>query len=279
MATALHSPEASSSGTTKKRVAVIGAGPAGLAALRELLALGHDAVAFERQPLIGGVFLSHYRELQLTSSSIITAFGTYSDGSERNPRMWTRLEYLNYLHGYARKFSLLSRIYFSSNVDTLRLDAEKGTWTLRASPHPAQPQAYAEELDRFRQPGEPALQLPAGGQAFEFDHVAICSGVHTSQVHPALPGIKAFRARSCIPRGSRTRTCSGDGVSSSLALEKAVRTSPCSQPGSPRPAPSRPAAGRATSSSGISQTSPRTSIPAAATTPFRAGSCPIPRSG
>jgi dimethylaniline monooxygenase (N-oxide forming) len=177
----------------KKRVAVIGAGPAGLVTLRELLAMGHDAVAFERQPRLGGVYASHYKELQLTTSSINTAFGTYSDGSERSPRMWTGREYLAYLNGYARHFSLHPRIHLSTNVETLRLDPVKGTWTLRASSRATGVQPISTDLIDLQDCGEGPPAVPDGGQTFEFDHVAICSGVNIRPVLPPFPGVECFQ--------------------------------------------------------------------------------------
>ena len=177
----------------KKRVAVIGAGPAGLVTLRELLAIGHDAIAFERQPHLGGVYANHYKELQLTTSSINTAFGTYSDGTERSPRMWTGREYLAYLNGYASHFSLHPRIYLSTNVDTLRLDAEKGTWTLSASSRATAVQPPPADLIGLPDRGEVPPAVPDGGQTFEFDHLAICSGVNIRPVRPPLPGVERFQ--------------------------------------------------------------------------------------
>ena len=51
----------------RKRVAVIGAGPSGIAALKATLAEGHDAVAFEQGERIGGNWV--YRP-QASNSSV-----------------------------------------------------------------------------------------------------------------------------------------------------------------------------------------------------------------
>lgn len=64
-------------------MAVIGAGPAGLATAKELLEEGHEVVCFERGEQVGGVF--GYREeggvvwesCRLTSSRALTAFSDY----------------------------------------------------------------------------------------------------------------------------------------------------------------------------------------------------------
>ena len=67
------------------RLAIVGAGPAGLATLRALTARGFDAVAFERRPCIGGVWALHdderptaaYRSLHLITSRDRTEYGEF----------------------------------------------------------------------------------------------------------------------------------------------------------------------------------------------------------
>ena len=61
------------------RCLVLGAGPAGLIALRELLAAGLDATALEAAPSLGGVYREDrvYKGAQLTTSSNIVSFGIF----------------------------------------------------------------------------------------------------------------------------------------------------------------------------------------------------------
>ena len=67
----------------ERRVAVVGAGPAGLAALRALTARGLDAVAFERGGRVGGVWTledrptAAYRSLHLITSRPRTEFAEH----------------------------------------------------------------------------------------------------------------------------------------------------------------------------------------------------------
>lgn len=88
----------------KKTVAIIGAGPCGLVALREMLQAGHDAVLLERSAHLGGVFASAtaYPNLHLTISNWAMAFSNFPDPSRL--RYSAATEYLQYLHAYANFF-------------------------------------------------------------------------------------------------------------------------------------------------------------------------------
>jgi dimethylaniline monooxygenase (N-oxide forming) len=175
----------------RKKVGVIGAGPAGLATLKELQDRGLDAMAFEAQPTIGGLFARQYRDLQLTSSNLITSFGSYSDGEERHPAIWTRDEYLTYLNAYAQRFDLFPRLHLSTRVESLRRDAGTGKFLLRVVPSSA-------ECGARRGPAaeDQGRRLPApDGRELELDAVAICTGVNTLPSAPTWPGQARFRGR------------------------------------------------------------------------------------
>ena len=64
-----------------KRVVIIGAGPCGLVALKEMLDGGHEAVLFERSATLGGAFASAamYQNLHLTISNWAMAFSDFPD--------------------------------------------------------------------------------------------------------------------------------------------------------------------------------------------------------
>jgi hypothetical protein len=108
------------------RLAVVGAGPSGLAALRALGAAGIDAVAFERRPLIGGVWsLDHeqptaaYRSLHLITSKARTEFAELPM-PEGTPDFPSRDEVAHYLEDYARRFGLLERVRLGNGVREAR---------------------------------------------------------------------------------------------------------------------------------------------------------------
>src|SRR5260221_10067897 len=60
---------------TGKRVAVVGSGPAGLAAAQQLARAGHDAIVFEKNDRIGGLLRYGIPEFKMEKSHIDRRFG------------------------------------------------------------------------------------------------------------------------------------------------------------------------------------------------------------
>src|SRR5919112_6553489 len=97
------------------RVAVVGAGPAGLAALRALTAAGIEATAFERGTRVGGVWTledrptAAYRSLHLITSRPRTEFAEHPmpDGTPDYP---ARDTVGRWLESYVERFGLAPRI-------------------------------------------------------------------------------------------------------------------------------------------------------------------------
>jgi cation diffusion facilitator CzcD-associated flavoprotein CzcO len=116
------------------RIAVIGAGPSGLAALRALTRAGFDATAFERGSRVGGVWTledrptAAYRSLHLITSRPRTEFAEHPmpDGTPDYPG---RDAVGAYLESYVERFGLGDRIRLGVAVErAARLDA--GGWSL-----------------------------------------------------------------------------------------------------------------------------------------------------
>jgi len=116
-------------GSPRKRVVIIGAGPCGLPALKEMLAGGHDATLFERSSALGGVFASKaiYHDLHLTLSNWAMAFSDFPNkGLQCYP---SGREYLQYLHDYSSHFKLDQHIIYNTEVMSATLENNK-TWIL-----------------------------------------------------------------------------------------------------------------------------------------------------
>ncbi|NBO42478.1 MAG: FAD-dependent oxidoreductase, partial [Betaproteobacteria bacterium] len=104
----------SGSPSTQKRVAVIGAGAAGLCAAKHLLASHHEVVVFEMGSQVGGLWVYEndngispaYRSLHLNSEARVTAYQDYPfpEGTPLYPDHW---QVHNYLKAYADQFKLL----------------------------------------------------------------------------------------------------------------------------------------------------------------------------
>ncbi|KIY01693.1 uncharacterized protein Z520_01831 [Fonsecaea multimorphosa CBS 102226] len=112
-----------------KRVVIVGAGPCGLVALKEMIESGHEAVLLERSGRLGGVFASAtaYPNLHLTISNWAMAFSDFPDPTRLHYS--TAAEYLHYLHEYARHFDLERHIRYHAEVRSAILESD-GQWSL-----------------------------------------------------------------------------------------------------------------------------------------------------
>lgn len=125
-----------------KKVVVVGAGPCGLVALKEMLEAGHDAVALEKGPAIGGVFRADggaaYDNLYLTISNLLMAYSDFPPPGPR-PKYSSAAEYGAYLEAYADAFGLRRRVRLGTEVVRARFDGARWEIAIRDG-------AGAEEL-------------------------------------------------------------------------------------------------------------------------------------
>jgi thioredoxin reductase len=159
-------------GITAKRVAVIGAGPSGLVAVKELLEEGHEPVCFERAPGLGGVFRFDeesgvvWESCRLVSSGLLTAFSDFPVPPNQVEQMTVR-EYVDYLERYCEAFGVMGRIRFGTTVEAVTREADGG-WRVRTT------NGDGESLDA------------------RFDAVAVCSGSNQNPHRPRFPGEETF---------------------------------------------------------------------------------------
>ncbi|HEX5049492.1 MAG TPA: NAD(P)-binding domain-containing protein [Gammaproteobacteria bacterium] len=137
------------------KVCVVGAGPAGLTTIKQLLDEGHEVVCFEKGPSIGGIWHRHagdegemkaYDEVILSISLKLMSF---SDFMVDDRRFVGRQGYLEYLQRYADEFDLARHVRVHSEVTSVR-------------------RVGYEWLVSVRSAGDTVEHL--------FDAVAICSG-------------------------------------------------------------------------------------------------------
>jgi len=146
------------------KIAVIGAGPSGLAVSKELSEFDHDVVVFESTGEIGGVFAHSYKGLRLVNNNVIIAFGSFLEGlSATDLYMWDAADYLEYLQRYAQHFDLYPKIRLHAPVSKIRSEGQ--AWLVHY------------EVD--------------GAESEErFDYVVVCTGGTPN--HPSFPNQERF---------------------------------------------------------------------------------------
>ncbi len=150
--------------------AIIGAGPAGLAAAQRLKASGLNAVIFEKAETVGSVWRRHYDRLHLHTArahsglpgmAIPPAYGRYP----------SRAQFVDYLESYAAKFELRPR--FNTPVSAIR--REDRLW-----------------------------RVEAGAQSASAPIVVVATGWADFPYTPSWPGMSAFAGE--IVHSSRYRS-------------------------------------------------------------------------
>ncbi|VAW45357.1 hypothetical protein MNBD_GAMMA03-1829 [hydrothermal vent metagenome] len=164
---------------SKKRqllTAVIGAGPSGLVAIKELLAQGHKVVCFEKSNDIGGLYVYNkntggvFKSTLLTSSSFTTCFSDFPP-PKNSPLHFKHNEYLKYLKDYVAHFNLSHLIKFNHIVKNIS-QFKEGGW----------------QVSVFD-------SLNDSEHIMKFDAVAVCSGAHQKPIMPNFQGQESFQGK------------------------------------------------------------------------------------
>ena len=166
------------------RVAVIGAGPQGLCALKNLLEEDFDATLFEARDVIGGLWAfsddpNVMTTLETTVTNASKLRNVYADFpcDKGFPLFANRREFLEYLEAYADHFGLKKRIQFGKRLVGLkRVTAKDGRalWRL--------------DFINVKSKGEEkTVEL--------FDKVIVAIGRHHSANMPQIEGSQHFGKR------------------------------------------------------------------------------------
>ena len=189
---------------TAPRVAVIGAGPSGLGALRSLRDAGLDPVAFEQSGRVGGNWVyspepghsSVSETTHLISSKRLSQYRDFPMPSDY-PDYPSHRQLLAYFEAYARHFDLIRSIRFETAV------------------------RRATKL-----PGERWLLELAGGGREEFDHLLVANGHHWDPRWPDYPGrfegeyLHSHGFKRAEPfRGRRVLVIGGGNSACDIAVE------------------------------------------------------------
>ena len=155
------------------RVAIIGAGVAGLATAKVLTQAGHEVVVFDKTPDVGGVWSRTRRYPGLTTQSPKAQYSLSDYPMPKSYPEWPTGEQVQaYLAGYAAHFGL---------DDKLRLNTEVAA---------ARPAGDGWILDTRDVGGA------TGGATTTdvFDRLVVANGVFCDPVIPAFPGREEFAA-------------------------------------------------------------------------------------
>jgi hypothetical protein len=152
------------------RVAIVGAGVAGLSTAKVLKQAGHDVTVYDKAPDVGGVWSRTRRYPGLTTQSPKAQYSLSDFPMPRAYPQWpTGAQVQEYLAGYTAAFSLEPCLRLSTEV-TSAVPAAGGGWTVTAA--------------------------PTGGEAAaeHFDKLVVANGVFCEPAVPDYPGAAEFAA-------------------------------------------------------------------------------------
>jgi len=161
------------------RVAVIGAGPCGLAACRALDEMGIDYACFEARRGVGGVWNveeglgGSYRSLETNTSTAAMAFSDFPFPDEA-PRYPSASQMVDYFAAYAEHFDLERRIRFGRPVSRATPISDGG-WRLDFGDGEARDyEALVVATGQYNTPRRPHDSIPGtfdGAQLHVFDYL------------------------------------------------------------------------------------------------------------
>ncbi|KAL3516966.1 hypothetical protein ACH5RR_023868 [Cinchona calisaya] len=213
------------------KVAVIGAGVAGLVTARELQREGHQVVVYEKSNQIGGTWVynpqvesdpvgldpkreivhsSLYYSLQTNLPRHLMGFSDYPFNVKKNGVLRDfpgHQEVLQFLNNFVQDFGIIDLIRFDCEV--VRVEQENDRWVVEW-------RKFGEELSSLDE---------------RFDAVVVCNGHHTQPKVARLPGIKKWPGKQIhshnykVPEPFRDQVVVviGDGASAKDICQEIVK--------------------------------------------------------
>ncbi|KAM5358214.1 hypothetical protein ACJZ2D_015489 [Fusarium nematophilum] len=161
--------------TSKIHVAVIGAGPAGLAAIKSLREEGFQVTCFERRPDAGGIWafsdnLDYTSVTESTRAQLSKFLSPFSDYPVPDdfPLHPTAGDLVKYYQSYAAHFGLLDSIVFNASVSSITRTENGSQWALHLE---------GQETPRV------------------VDKIVVASGSEVTPVLPVIEGLDLFEGQ------------------------------------------------------------------------------------
>ncbi|XP_015914107.1 flavin-containing monooxygenase 5-like [Parasteatoda tepidariorum] len=181
------------------RVAVIGAGPCGITAIKACIEESIDVVCFEKTGNIGGLWRYHdddelgkpsvMKSTVVNSHKELSAYTDFPPPADF-PNYMHHTEMLKYLEMYADHFRIRPFIRFHNQVVSVfraRDYQETGRWTVIVRKVDEMSEKFAEEVEE------------------DYDGVMVCTGHHALRNFPQFPGQKLFGGK--IVHAHSLKTC------------------------------------------------------------------------
>lgn len=155
----------------KCRVAVIGAGASGVSTAKCLLEDGHEPVIFETSDQVGGVWVfkktsgGTFSTVHFQHSKYVSVFSDYPMPAECSD-FPHHTDVFKYLNDYVDHFGIRKYIKFNTTVE--KVVRKDDCWEVTAS-------------------------YPGGQSTYNFDALAVCSGIFNDARWPGFPGEENFK--------------------------------------------------------------------------------------
>lgn len=153
---------------TGRKIAIIGAGPSGMVAGKELIEAGLEPEIFEKNSIHGGVWsgVSGYvwPQMRTNLSKWSCSFSDFPWSADAD-EFPTAVDVDKYISNYSAGFCVGNKIEYNKNAESIYRHGEK--WEI----------GFANNEKR------------------RFDHVVICSGAFSEPVTPAIEGRDRFRGK------------------------------------------------------------------------------------
>ncbi|MBD0863088.1 NAD(P)/FAD-dependent oxidoreductase [Gordonia sp. zg691] len=148
------------------KIAIIGAGFAGLSSAKVLGSLGHEITVFEKAPDVGGVWSSTRRYPGLTTQNNKQTYHLSELKMPRRYPQWLASEQVQeYLETYVERFGLGGCLRLGTEITKVTPTTDEDGWLVTAN-----------------------------GETEQFDHVVVANGIFSTPVIPDYEGVAELEA-------------------------------------------------------------------------------------